>query len=209
MDYLGIPVLTEPPNRRDAMRGGILRSRTRLDTAGGLFTDDERTLGARERIEFTWSALDRSAAAALQAFLDTCKGRLTPFWMPTWRPDLTLAADYLDPGSTMDVIYVQAARLTAAVTSDYRRSHLVVIRPDGTPLQPFGWDAMTDNGDGTETLNLASGPGADLLVADRYMLSWLQLMRLDTDEPLVTWFNFDLAEIRLQAVTLPRETPAP
>lgn len=209
MDYLGFPVLEEAPNRRDPMRASYLRSRTRLDTPGGLFTDDELALGPRERWEFTWTALDRPAALALVAFLDTCAGRLTPFWAPTWRPDLTLATDYLHPGTTLDVRYVQATRLTGATAQDARRSHLVLVRPEDPLLRPFGWTDFTDNGDGTETLTLASGPGEDVLLAERHMLCWLQLMRLDTDEPRVTWFNPDLAEVRFPVITVPRETPTP
>lgn len=209
MDFLGFPVLTEPPNRRDPIRGALVRFPDRLDTPGGLFTDDDRTLGPRERFEFTWTALDRQAAIDLVTFLEGREGRLRPFWVPTWRPDLTLAADYIDPSDTLEVVYVQASRLTAAIAQDSRRNHLVVIRPDGTPLQPFSWNAMVDNLDGTETLTLTNRPGQTLLEADRYMLSWLQLMRLDTDEPMVTWFNPDLAEVTFPVVTVPRETPAP
>jgi hypothetical protein len=46
-------------------------------------------------------------------------------------------------------------------------------------------------------------------MSDNYMLSWFQLMRLDTDEPILTWYTPALAELRLPLITVPRETPAP
>lgn len=209
MTFLGLPVLTEPPNRRDVMRTSYLRTMTRLDTPGGVFVDDDRTLGPQEQMDLVWTALDRSAAQGIRDFLEMTTGRLKPFWVPSWRPDLTLAADYVTPGDSMDVVGVRATQLTGTTALDDRRKHLILVLPADPVLRPFSWSAIDDNGDGTERLTLTSTPDIDVPAAREHMICWLQLMRLDTDEPLTRWFHSDLAEITLPVITVPRETPAP
>jgi hypothetical protein len=206
--YKGFTVLTEPPNRRDVMQGEIRRRKERLDAPGGLFTDDETALGPRESLTLVWSAMSRTEAQAMRDFVDACQGRLVPFWCPSWRPDFTLAADYTNPGASLTVVHVAAERLTTGVALDDRRKHLVVIRTNGA-LVPLSFNTVTDNLDGTETLAIQTPPGEDILQAQPHMLAWLQLMRLETDEPITTWYHGELAEVELPVVTVPRETPAP
>jgi hypothetical protein len=110
-------------------------------------------------------------------FFAAVEGRRMPFLFPTWRPDLVTAEDPVDT----------ATELVVTDAPDYRewwaaRSHkrLAIMWSDGT-FQPVTVSAITDNLDGTLTLDLTD-PIEIPAGAEFEYLSFLEIVRLAEDK---------------------------
>lgn len=145
----------------------------------------------------------RATIAALDTWFDSVKGRFTSFWMPTYVADLKLTADV---GSSDTTITISAMGYTARYFPNEPRRHLAFISADGT-ITARRVTASVDNGDGTETLTIASSLGS-AFPRSAGLLSFLLLLRLADDEITVTRSAAAFGECVLSCLELPAEVPA-
>lgn len=205
MIYAGFTVLTEDPNRRDAVSQQSNRTKTRIDSGTGPFTEVSPASVGRAVRSFNWYLPDRAAIDAFRAFMDARAGRLVPFWIPTWHHDLQLAADVVTPLTALEVININYARYQFDPVETWRR-HLAFIKV-GAGIQFIRRIDGAVEHVTTETLTLDSAP-ASAMVKGQWMLSMLTLCRLELDSYKLVWHTRTIAECAFDVREIPQEMTA-
>jgi hypothetical protein len=208
------PTLVDGAPRRDALAlpGDVLRAPWAGDVAAAVRASGAPPAGTTA---YTWVCESRAALADVAAFLARRAGRLIGCWLPTFRPDVTVTA--AAPGVTS--VTIRAADYAAATWPLFaalaRADALGIWSPDGTAAGAYRVAAITGataNGDGTETLALATGAvvgaGAALSSAQGGVASFVRYARLAEDRVTITHWSGSVAVVTAAFQTLPRETPA-
>lgn len=207
MIYEGLTVLTEDPNRRDQVSQSFTRSKVRVDSGTGPFTDVSKTTVGRQVRQFTWFMPNRAEIQAFRTFMSERAGRLVPFWIPTWHHDLQLDTDVLVPSATLTVINVGYSRYQFDAVNTWRR-HLAFIKI-GAGIQFIRRIDASTEATTTEQLSLASAPDSTM-VKGQWMLSFLTMCRLESDQYTLDWYSKTVAEATFAIRELPQETtPVP
>jgi hypothetical protein len=155
---------------------------------------------------YLWTLLDRAQIAAFRAWYALRKGRQNPFWISSWRHDLIQAAT-LEAGNVNLVI--EKTGYAKYQFPHLARRYLCFHMLDGSGIQYYRKIDSASEGATTETLVLSSALSASVAIpAGGCMISFLRLVRLDTDEQELTWHSRDVAETMLELVELPLEVPA-
>lgn len=207
MNYLGLTVLTEDPNRRDPIAQDFNITKFRMDSGTGAFTEVTKGTASRMVRSFNWFMENRAAINAFKAFLAERQGALVPFWIPTWHHDLQLPGDVLVPATSLDVINVGYTQHQFDPVQTWRR-HLAFIQI-GAGIQFIRRiDGATENIT-TETLTLTSAPPS-VLLKSQWMLSFLTLCRLESDNVKIHYHGKTVAECTFDVREIPNEmTPVP
>lgn len=202
--YLGFDVLDQRAhNMREAIAQAFDRTGELLGSnVGRSYWDDFAAQPVPIR-SFEWFASTRPEIATLRAFLDARLGRQIPFWTPTYVRELIMTLDADSAQSSIRVTKVGYGQSLFAVTA---RKYLALVSADGSFLRRKV-TLVTDNGDGTETLSLDAGLGINL-VADRTLVSFLVLCRLENDRTSIRWYKPGMAEASIQFREVPLEVPA-
>lgn len=207
MIYLGLTVLTEDPNRREDPSHTANRSKIRTDPITGPFTETEKGKAQRQVRPFSWYMEDRAAINDFRAFQAACKGRLTPFWVPTWHHDLVLASAGLPASASVEVENINYSRHQFNSVETWRR--YVSFIKIGTGVQFIKRVDAAVEGLNTETLTLDSLLGIDL-IPGQWMLSFLTMCRLESDDINLHWHSKTCAEAEFNVIELPQEmVPVP
>lgn len=200
--YLGLDVLEIPPNTTGAEKDGYSRSVAHLDPGFGKVTADGRSYGPVPAYEFAWFMDGRSDVDTFKQFIANRKGQAVPFWVPSWCPDLVLAAD----AAAIDTsIIVQAVDYTSRLFTKNARRYLAIVLDNGTLIYRHVTLAV-NNGNGTETLTLDSAVGS-AAPASTTMVSFLRYSRLGEDEITTKWESTTMAQAVLKIVEIPAEAP--
>ena len=200
--YLGIDVLDQNThNMRESIRHAFTRKGTLVGSGVGRKKWDDDAGQAIPGRPFTWTAKDRAEIGALLGFIDARRGRVKPFWTPTFGGEIPLAAAASSGASTIVIKFIGYTRSMFPVTA---RRYLAVLRPAGT-FFVVKVTGSADNGNGTETLNLGSSLPEDVPV--QRIVSYFALCRLDAPTK-VRWQNPFLAEADFLFRELPLEVPA-
>lgn len=121
----------------------------------------------------------------LKLFLSTVRGMQKAWWLATWRADLTAISH-----ATGTLVIDGPSFETGDFFGWYPtlRTHLQVQQADGT-LTLVNITAAVDNGDGTITLSVETSTGVAAVFASSAvtMVSWLELVRFDSDEFVITF----------------------
>lgn len=203
--YLGFPVLDETThNMREAIAQFFDRRGAATKTPTGRRVWTEFTGVPTPSRSFEWFASGRTEIAALRAFLDARKGRLTACWVPTYCWDLSMTQDELSTSASLRVTNVGYGTLLFPYTA---RKYLAVVQGNGTFLRRKV-SLVTDNLDGTETLSLDAQHGVTLAAAST-LVCYLTLCRLDQDLVPIRWIGGgEHAEASIPFREVPREVPA-
>lgn len=193
--YLGYEVLELKPNSETEL---TRKSTTKVSVVAS-------TIGARRVIDkrgvpvttttLTLTALNPAAAGELRAFITARRGRVVPFWIESQKADLVVASAAEAGDSTLII------RDTGYTINQFKgkRRHIIandqIIRITGAVV----------NGDGTETLQLASKLQEPLHPGT--CISFMLLCRLGSDEATLRYPAPSIAEVSIDAVELPHETP--
>jgi hypothetical protein len=204
MIYLGLNVLTEDPNRRDEPTHTASRSKVRIDSITGPFTEVEKGAAQRQSRPFSWYMDSRQAINEYRDFLSAQKGRLVPFWIPTWHHDIRSAGDISGSSGVVDIEYIGYTRHQFNTNTTWRR-HLAFIQIGVGVNQIRRIDASIELV-GTEKLTLDAATGIDM-PKDQWMLSFLTLCRLNTDSVTLHWHSPTVAEATFEVIELPQEMP--
>lgn len=201
--YLGFDVLDQVGhNMREAIAEAFGRhGQLYQNPTGKNFFDDQAGESIPSR-SFSWFAHDRAAIGALRSFLSARKGRLVPFWVPTFGSEFVMSQNALAAQSSVRVFRWGYAD---QLFPNPARKHLALVKPTGAFLMRKV-TLVTDNGDGTEDLSLSAGLGEDLAAA-RTQVCFLVLCRLEADAPPIDWASTHHAEASLSFLELPHEVP--
>lgn len=154
----------------------------------------------QQTMDVAWQCMTREALAEVEAFLARRRGRVVPFWMPSYRQELEyLAAD----GPAAIIVRAGGYAALFASQNDFDTLHpWVRIAPDGTH-SPMYLNVATDLGDGTERLQFGYGgpPGP------QHVSCQLHFARLASDSITITHQTAHAARVTAQILTLPRDRP--
>lgn len=130
------------------------------------------------------------------------RGRYAEFWLPTWRRDFGLAA--AAGASDTELVVYKTGYVDSGFTTEARRHLAVIVAGSGAyTVYPRRIEDCEDNEDGTETLTLDDAVGVAL--DSHAVLSFLILVRLDSDATTLHWHHPNLAEAEVRMVELPRQ----
>ncbi len=150
--------------------------------------------------------LSREEISAYRAWAALRKGQQSAFWLPSWQHDLVQST----PLGAGDVrLVIQSQNYTKFQFPQASRRYLCFTMLDGSGIRYYRKVTEATVGATTETLVLDSPlSNSAVTVAGSCMISFLQLVRLSTDEPELTWASQDVAEIQLDCIELPLEVTA-
>jgi hypothetical protein len=160
----------------------------------------------RRGLEMQFTCQSRDEIAAVEYFLNDRQGIAQPFFIPTHRGDLRLAADVAKGAATFQI--EESRYEIASYDSQPWNAFLCFIDLlDGQPSDPFPQRITNVN---ETTIKPQVPVGEDHSAADT-IVSFLMLVRFL--EPVIEWeYDADnLAKVRIKFIELPSEytTPAP
>lgn len=175
--YRGRPVWDRRPDDSENLTHAAQRLRSTLDSgfAQPLITDTARralqVLGQRHL------DLGREARALVRSFIYGMDGRQKVVWVPTHMDDLTLVAPASAVATTIDVANIGYTRFSNGKPG---RRDIRIECWNGTVLMCRIIGATELDGQ-TERLALDAALGSDLQPADVARISWMNLMRFESD----------------------------
>lgn len=179
--YAGLPVFTNEPNWVEDLSVRFDRSVNVLDTGIGKTYDVDTLnrvfLGQAHR----WFLRGREAMAEFRDLLYRNMGRQGGFWLPTFKADLTLAANAAASATT---ITVESVGMTYTGGPTKGREY-IAIRHDGGTIYRKITSASAGTLGGTEKLGLDQAVGLALSPGQVRKISFMDVARFDSD-------NFDL-----------------
>lgn len=200
--YKSIEVLEIEPNRQADIGEGYSRSIAVFDpvTTAPLVSDRAEASITQKH---AWSLMveGRAAIAAFLAFRDNRHGRQVSFWVPSWNRDFFPVQDVEDGDTGITVADRGYAQF---VFPALPRQYIAIIQAGPTFLYRK-ITAATSNGV-TESLTVDVAL-PDLIVGE-YLVCYLSLMRLDSDDIELVWQTPELLDVILEMAELPKEVPA-
>jgi hypothetical protein len=193
----GLDVLTAEPNA-DGQRWASSRIVDRLDNGFGKVAVVDRGGVSFQSTDFNWFVNGRTEAKAYRDFIDRRAGRLVPFWVPTWREDLTLTQQ---AASGSQAILVQNCGYTTRMYPDVSRRYLAIR----TPTNGWIYRKVTSSADtgATETITLDATHGVTLPAGT--IVSFLTLCRLADDAAEIDWETPIFGQATTRHMELPKE----
>jgi hypothetical protein len=206
--YRGLDVLDLDPNAAQPNDTSYHRSTQRFDPGPGAVTVIDRsgvtTLDAKA-IPFLLASRDE--ITDFQTWLTRRRGRLVPFWAPTWQADLVLHTQ-ANAGSTGFVIFNTG--YTRFQFASIARRDLAIFMLDHSGIYFHRVIASVEELDGTEALSIESSHVLEAtLTPSNCIISFLPFCRLASDDtPEFKWQTTTVLEAVMQIASLPGETPA-
>lgn len=196
--YAGFEVLDGilTPDRGDALKQTSTASLSIVaSTVGPRRVRDRRGYPVLSRA-LTLVANGVEQVLALRAFIKARRGRVVPFWLPTYQHDLVLALPALAGALALTI---QSTGYAAVYSAGPGRRHIVLGKQYVRVL------GVESNGNGTDTVYLASQVSEPLAAGTG--ISCLTLCRLGSDEVSLSFDHPTVATASFEAVELPKETP--
>lgn len=170
-----------------------------LDNASGIVELDimsEEPIFARSA---SFMLVGRSNIDLFMRFLFSCAGRLAPFWLSSDGREFELSI-----GSAADdsEIIIENISYAYSLAGSPSRSHIELITTDGTVIRRM-ITGVESQPDGTEKILIDSGLPMAVSAANLNRCSWLELVRLDTDEISLHWVDGNCLQVTLPIVALP------
>jgi hypothetical protein len=206
MIYRGFTVWDTEPNAIADPKDAARRSMQKLDPGPGKLTVVDRSGVTTLEIEsVAFLFLDRADVLAFRAFLAGCKGRLNPFWLPTWLADFRLYAPAAAGGSVLKILPSAYSRFAFANPA---RRDIAIMMLDRSAKYCHRITAASWDGGPYESLTLETPLEAN--VADgAVLISQLNFVRLAADDAgECTWETTEVASGVLAYQSLPMEVPA-
>ena len=175
--YRGRPVFDAVPNESEDLTSQFQRLLLQLDngSAAPVVTDTANL--AFFINQHSWMLYGRAEQAAARSFFYFMSGRLKSVWIPTHADDLTLVAVVSNTATTMDVAWCGYARFGQVKTG--RKDIRIQLR-NGTVFYRRITAAAEISAD-VERLQFDSVLGVQVFPEDVMRISWLMLMRGDSD----------------------------
>lgn len=193
----GFEVLTAEPNW-DGPSQSVRRILGRTDNGYGPVLVEDRGGVSFQSQPFRWFISSRAEAQELRDFFDRCVGRAVPFWVPTWREDLTLVQVAASGSSG---IVVRDCGYTSRMFPDTARRYLAIRTPTNGWLYRKVLSASAAGGQ--ETLTLDATHGVTLPVGT--VVSFLTLCRLEDDAAEINWETTTIGQATTKHFEIPKE----
>lgn len=192
-DYLGYPVLLTPPNWTEDLQGEFGRKWRELDYLTGRRVVDDLTGLARTRRVHRWLLVGRAAIAGFRFWLAARAGRLKPFWLPSFQSDLRVIAPV---GGTDAFLTVENRSYAEGPVAAVGRRDLLISTTSGAQFYRRV-TAASEISDSSELVAIDSPLGTTLPPEQFQRISFMQLVRLDTDNVEIAHITDEVAEVVL------------
>lgn len=149
-----------------------------LDNSTGVFQHDARFDMSKERTSLRLVLKDEQAFSSLLGFIDKRSGRYSPVWIPTFNDDFQLSQNILNGANSITVKYTGYKNFISQADS---KRDLIFFHKNGTNFIKRVTNSVLNN-DMTETLTLDSVFSSAYSIGDFTEISYLQLVRLESDE---------------------------
>lgn len=199
----GYELYMNEPNRVDDLDEQLVRAMQRIDHQFGKKYDDMKAAYPRTTRQYSWVLEGKQAIKDFKDWLAIRRGRLVPFWVPSWRKDMRLIKNKKD---SVDLLI--AGQHMAWYRAQTTRARIVMFKPDGTYIIRRILASRLSYPNTILTLNATTGIAADTTEADFPMICFLLLCRLDADAIEVHWHTKYLAEAKAILIEVPKEVPA-
>ena len=195
--YLGEEIFLKEPNWKGGLKTAFESEAKVLDFGLQGFATSPR--GKSEVVtEYEWLLNGRSQMVEFREFLGRRKGRLTGFWMPSWKHDFTLRAT----ASSGELGFVVTENYYAALISgDPGRNHVRVLFKDGTSILREITNAA-QNPDDTMNLITSETNGVSFSVEDVRIISLVGWSRMYSDKFTLKYHDRDVAIVNSSIVNI-------
>lgn len=175
--YRGYPVFDATPDESQDLTSQYQHLLLQLDngSASALVTDTANL--AFPVVQHRWQLFGRAERAAFRSLMYGFNGRQKAAWIPTHADDLTLAAIVTNTSTTMDIVAIGYTRFAQVKTG---RNDIRVQMRNGTVY----YRRITAAGEVTvdiERVQINASFGVEINPADVVRISWMMLMRADSD----------------------------
>jgi len=188
--YRGYPVLGEKPNWIEDIDQEFIRKLAELDFATGdrAYRDES---DAPEIIQsHRWLIDGRAALGAFRSWLYSRAGKFGAIWVPTWSDDIKIVATV---GPTATQIDIENIDYTKRIAAGVARNDLRIEMIDGS-IYFARIIGAAEVSTAIERLTIEAAIGVEIVPANVRVVSYLALMRLDSDGVELAWFTGDIAE---------------
>jgi hypothetical protein len=191
--YKGLDVLLVSPNAGDGLSDDFERNMPVIDFNKGAWDIHETTDAPVVKRPFRWVLKSRQEIMDLLKFLDNHKGRLVPFWVPTWSQDIELVQDI---GASDLGIVVNSILYTQQIKSHPNRSDIILYPADGSVAPTLrGLTASSESVNNTEILTMDASLGTARTKDYFKAISFLTLCRFANDGFEIVWHSDSVAEV--------------
>ena len=191
LQFQGLDVLTAPPNVGDAeLTDEYERDMDTVDLGKGAWATYHHSDGPMITRPYSVLCKTRQEIMNLLAFLETHKGKLVPFWMPTWGKDLEQVQDI---GATDLNILVKNIGYTRYIKQHANRLYLIFYPTDNSAPIIKTITGCAESSNNTETISFDSNFGVIKKPRDFKAISFLTYCRMDQDAFELTWHSDSIA----------------
>jgi hypothetical protein len=197
-DYLGHPVMLTAPNWTEDLEGRFGRKWQDIDYLTGRRAIDDLTGVASVNRTHRWLLLGRAAIAAFRAWLAARAGKLKPFWLPSFQSDLAVVAPV---GDTDAFLTLENRGYAEGPVAAVGRRDLMITTVSGARFYRRV-TAASEIDAAREMVALDNGLGTTLQPNDFRQISFMRLVRLDTDKVEIAHVTDEVAEVVLSLRSL-------
>lgn len=192
-DYLGYPVMLTPPNWTEDLEARFGRKWHDLDYLTGRRVINDLTGVAGVNRTHRWLLVGRAAIAAFRAWLAARAGKLKPFWLPSFQSDLAVVAPV---GGTDAFLTVENRGYAEGPVAAVGRRDLLITTVSGARF--YRRITAATEIDSAREMVAIDGPLGTTLQPDEFrQISFMRLVRLDTDNVEIAHVTDEVAEVVL------------
>lgn len=188
--YRGHPVFDLPPVWIEDPGLSLEQQLAVLDAGTGPVDVEDLAELPIPRQTGRFTLLGRAEIDAWRQRLFALRGRQVPLWVPSWGQDLALVATAGAADTTLDVEW---AGVTEHLFGDPNRRDIQIELHDGTVYRRriTGAEEISSS---VERLTIDSALGAEVLPAEVAAISWLVLMRQESDAAEIAWWTGEVVD---------------
>ncbi|MCH9691038.1 MAG: hypothetical protein K0U59_03060 [Gammaproteobacteria bacterium] len=202
LQYRDFPVLMTPSNWRENIDTEYSRKLIELDYLTGRRAFDDFSGVGRMRRAHHFLLVGRATIAGFKTWLATRAGKLKPFWLPSFQADLALTRPI---GAFDSAISVDNRAFAANGGARIGRRDILIATTTGQNYfrRITGATELTNT---TESLGLDKVLGEAVLPSQIRHITFMQLVRLDSDAVEIAHHTDQLAEVSLTLRSLKDNT---
>lgn len=149
---------------------------------------------ARVFYSWKWQALDREEIDFIKKFLYARRGRARAVWVPTYAEDLKPTSVISSASTTFTVEHAGLVQFLSS-NSVHRRDIRIHLKNGAVYYRRINNFESVSSAE--ESVSIDSPLGVDVALGDVYRVSWMMLMRLDSDTTEFAWDTPQIASTNL------------
>lgn len=199
--YLGYEILNQTSPSFEGVQKDNFRNISVMDskTSKKILLDKSRV--SYESRSFKWICFSKAEYKVLQEFILRRKGRLVPFWIPTYTNDLSLTSNIPSNATSFNI---QPCLYSDHIFLLKNKKYICFINSLGD-IYPRKIETAINNNE-YETLSFSVSLGIEIN-KNRDMVSFLTLARLTDDLTTVNWITRNICECIFNYTELSNEVP--